>query len=544
MKKFLAILLTVALTATIAVGGTLAYLTGEDSDVNVMTFGNVKIEQHEYERAIGTDGNYETIYAEEREEEGYKLTDFTQAKPLYPATGAVTGWDKMGVCFEQLDGNKLGRMQVLEGLNNVQDKFVFVENTGKTDAYVRTLIAFEVGSMTNALTDDYICTSVHNYWTANDVGVVVVDGNSYYVVEFVYDGTDGANAKHPDGIVHPGDFTYNSLAQVYMANKATNEDVEAIDGNGNGAYDILVLSQAVQADGFDDAQTAFEEAFGNVAENAAEWFDGVANYQFVGAETAKYALEGEAAAEVLAALNNGEDLIVDPDMDIIAFDTNEVDAQGATVSLNGVGADAYGYLAFLPDAGENVTVSNLNVTGSGFVEVGHYGQGGGIYTLNDIKIIDLQSTLANGDKGNTLGCAFMGFGDTELNNCVIKGTTAQEGVMAVDLGCGQAWKGYTDDNDNKISTTVNGGEYGTIYCWSHSVVTINGAKVDTMYVAPVNGSVTIKEGSEIGTININYSSVSQATDARLAKIVIEEGATVDAIVFDGTTYTLAEWNAR
>ena len=66
------------------VGGTVAYLQDADSDVNVMTLGNVKIEQHEYERAVGADGKFETITIESGT--GYKLKPFTQGKPLYPTT--------------------------------------------------------------------------------------------------------------------------------------------------------------------------------------------------------------------------------------------------------------------------------------------------------------------------------------------------------------------------------------------------------------------------------------------------------------------------
>jgi len=56
----------------------------------------------------------------------------------------------------------------------------------------------------------------------------------------------------------------------------------AIDGNGNGTLDILVLSQAVQAAGFENANTALDTAFGKSSEKAAEWFGGVSipNYVF------------------------------------------------------------------------------------------------------------------------------------------------------------------------------------------------------------------------------------------------------------------------
>ena len=43
-KRILALLLVVALTMTIAVGGTLAYLTDRDSETNVFTVGNVSID--------------------------------------------------------------------------------------------------------------------------------------------------------------------------------------------------------------------------------------------------------------------------------------------------------------------------------------------------------------------------------------------------------------------------------------------------------------------------------------------------------------------
>lgn len=72
MKKFIALLLVVALTASVSIAGTTAYLQSEDADVNVMTLGNVKIEQIEQER-----------------DENGNLDNFTQAKPAYPAVGEI-----------------------------------------------------------------------------------------------------------------------------------------------------------------------------------------------------------------------------------------------------------------------------------------------------------------------------------------------------------------------------------------------------------------------------------------------------------------------
>ncbi|MBQ3510435.1 MAG: hypothetical protein IJA90_10525 [Peptococcaceae bacterium] len=53
MKKFATMAISILLIACMVAGGSLAYLTSDDSDVNVMTLGNVQIEQQEWQRAEG-----------------------------------------------------------------------------------------------------------------------------------------------------------------------------------------------------------------------------------------------------------------------------------------------------------------------------------------------------------------------------------------------------------------------------------------------------------------------------------------------------------
>jgi len=160
---------------------------------------------------------------------------------------------------------------------NAQDKFVTVENTGKSDAYVRTLIAFEIGKLTEKHFDEVIRTSsfmtTQGVWKVTDIGIVEIDGNNYYVSEYLYNGAKALGGVHENGVLPKGETTYPSLAQVYMTADATNEDCEDIDGNGNGMYDILVVSQAVQADGFADAKTALDAAFGVVSTTSHPWID-------------------------------------------------------------------------------------------------------------------------------------------------------------------------------------------------------------------------------------------------------------------------------
>ena len=276
LNRKLMLILAVVLSVAMAAGGTMAYLQDTDEDVNVMTLGKVEIRQHEYERVQNADGTYATIETESGI--GYKLKDFSQDKPLFPAVGDYTVMDDTLVYFDQLGENAGGEAGVAGQLENVQDKFVVVENTGKSNAYVRTLFAFEG---TDALTE-YLGLGITEDWAWNDPKLeIVVDGATYVVMEAVY---VGSADRHADGILPAGEWTPSSLSQVFLAPEATNEVVEGLDTNKNGKYDILVLSQAVQVQGFEglgadgksDAQNALDTAFGLVNEkNSTEWFNGV-----------------------------------------------------------------------------------------------------------------------------------------------------------------------------------------------------------------------------------------------------------------------------
>ena len=120
LRNVLVSILSLVLVAVIAVSGTVAYLQDDDSDVNVMTVGNVKIDQIEQER-----------------DENGQLVDFTQAKPALPAVGEQK-YNDVKLNINGYDCSMLG-----DYLNNVVDKIVSVKNTGKTEAYIRTIVAIE-----------------------------------------------------------------------------------------------------------------------------------------------------------------------------------------------------------------------------------------------------------------------------------------------------------------------------------------------------------------------------------------------------------------
>lgn len=491
MKKKFLVAVSYLLILALGVMGTVAYFTDREAEVNVFTVGDVEIELNE---------------------------NFRQGVELMP-------------------GKKI-------------EKEVTVANTGKNDAWVWVTIAIPSAldnedASQNAIHFNYTKDSVGDgkwtwmngtAWNVEKNADIEGDNNKYNIYTVMY-----------QTALKPGAMTESAMTQVYMDTRVdmtpegdlyiiNNGVPENLNWNVNadkqGAPKFYVAAYAIQKDTFDnvqDAWAAYKGQWGNA--NNADFVspilvntDGVDGKQIYGTD---------AANKILDNLTKGTDLVVEKDVDLLGFDTNEVDAQGATVTLAGQGAGAYGYLAFLPDAGEAVELSNLNVTGSGFVEVGHYGMGGGNYEVNNLVIKDLAATLANGDKGFVLGCGFAHYGNAVLNNCIMTGTTAvQDGVLPVDAGF-----------VNGTTTVVNGGEYGTVYCWSKAVVTLNGTEVDTLYVAPSNGTVAVKAGTHVEKLIVDYgTSTPNITKAKLAKLVIEAGATVDAIEYGGNTYTVVEWN--
>lgn len=254
-----------------------------------------------------------------------------------------------------------------------------------------------------------------------------------------------------------------------------------------------------------------------------------------------------ATAEALNAVTDGTNVFLATDVDIVNTDANNqmfiettgelnFNGIGNTISVSGSNPSEgnHNYVSFLPPEGTSATVENVTVTGEGFVEVGDYFQGGGTYTINNLTVKDLIATLAVGNKGFTLAAGFCHYGNAVLNDCVMTGTTNMvDGAMPVDAVF-----------VNSTTTTVNRGEYGVAYCYEHTNVTFDEAKIGTLYVSPIKGTVTIKAGTVIDKLVVDYgTSDGNVTKARLEKLVIEDGAVVDAIVFRGVTYSVAEWNA-
>jgi len=289
-KKTIILCVALILALTLGLGGTLAYLTDTDADKNVMTVGRVQVVQNEQQRVEDGNGIFTSI-----------LEQFEDDKMLLPVTSRDNTPDTVTV----------GEWEVTmdDDLNNYIDKIISATNTGNTDAWVRTLVAVPTGAATedpkeywndidsasdnwlhwNAMPDPVIDgESVEQWsWPAKELGFITVDDVVYAVFAFTH---------HEK--VAPGETTYPVVRGLYMDERVDMDVVKDEEGklvdqyymmvNGekqviydvpdkNGKVNMLVLTQAVQADGFATAEEAFDKAFAlgdNEAATLFNWFGG------------------------------------------------------------------------------------------------------------------------------------------------------------------------------------------------------------------------------------------------------------------------------
>jgi len=273
-KKILVVAMTLSMVAILALGATLAYFTDTDYDKNVMTLGGVEIEQIEQQR-----------------DENGELKPFEDNKPLMPAVYPDT------ITEDNIVGDD-GFFH--KDVQNDVDKLISVKNTAdekslNKDAYVRTLIAFEgrsdvqgvyIGKLWNKGMwdrnwvakknvdgsdfngdDGFQSTDANGLVNAREV---VIDGVVHTVIECIYVGTEFSEEP---GVLPAGKETPASLKQIFMAPTANNE----ISGWFGSDYTNYAISQAVQTEGFTDAETALDTVFGDPAEVSDEviygWFN-------------------------------------------------------------------------------------------------------------------------------------------------------------------------------------------------------------------------------------------------------------------------------
>lgn len=237
-KKIFAMSLIAVLAAVAVIGTTLAYFTDTDAKSNVFVSGNVEIELIE----------------------NFGDNDADTPEKLLPSTGSA----------------QAGTLQ------NGIVKEVSVKNTGSEVAYVRVHIAipsildngnpeFDAGK--NVLhfnfsgesvgegkwdwskTTGAVYTGDWNYYTTT------VDGISYNVYVVTYGTALVSGQETPE----------KAMTQVYLDSKTSNEAVASYNEELGSNWQIKVLSEGVQAEGFVDAYEALNAAFGVPGAYNVDW---------------------------------------------------------------------------------------------------------------------------------------------------------------------------------------------------------------------------------------------------------------------------------
>ena len=378
-KSTLLMMLSLVLAVAMGIGGTLAYLTDTDGQVNVMTVGNVQIKQNEQDRTGA---------------------QFQQGQQMLPIVTPAN------IKSEEYPG--------YPACPNYMDKIVTVTNTGASDAYVRTIIAvpeftYEGKETNNASTnllhwngygEGHVAakypaseripgteTNVLNHWFWGKEGTTSWPGNTadWYSFEGINLGDETNPAYYTvyvvthTTVVKPGETTAPNMIGMYLDSRVDYDNDNGwytFDGNkveGMGEIiEVPVLSQAVQAGGFDNAWDAFDAAFPVTNENLKKWIAAVDS------NTTIVDLPAEATDEDFkaAAQTDDETVIInlngDVTYDVAAWANNGLGgASTQNIVINGNGHTINFYQTnsdwnnIVTNNGAKLTIKNANVTNSG-----------------------------------------------------------------------------------------------------------------------------------------------------------------------------------
>jgi len=222
-KKVFTLMLVIMLLSIAIVGGSLAWFTAEDETTNTFTVGSIKIEQAE------------------KDQNG---DPFQQGQILMP----VVNKDNPSA-----DPNYI-------------HKVVTVTNTGHNPAYIRTFIAVD------SRIADYIYLVLNqgtaSGWVRGENYTTTINEATYKVLSFTYTEKLAKGATTPELLkgVYLGaqvDVQENADGVLVFCHKKADGTFAYSDYDVSNPVQVLVATQAVQAEGFSDAATALEQAFGN-----------------------------------------------------------------------------------------------------------------------------------------------------------------------------------------------------------------------------------------------------------------------------------------
>lgn len=230
-------------------------------------------------------------------------------------------------------------------------------------------------------------------------------------------------------------------------------------------------------------------------------------------------------------------------------------------------------LQFASVDGQTITYDNLLFTGDIWtIELGEYRGANYVNYTNVLNNVELRNLSVS----SLICChewyfspATIAYGNTIFNNCTMKGATSIH-KTATDEKTGEVYEVIPVDVGvrNESDAVFNGGEYGTMFAWTHSVVEVYDADIDTLYCGTCDSTdhswMTIGKGTTIDRViccepRCPYGATEYSTTMTIkmgAKVgslqlvstdveflIIEDGADVGTITCEGITYTYEELRA-
>ena len=514
-KSTLIMILCLVLAVAIGVGSTLAYLTDTDADKNVMTVGRVSVVQNEQQRV------------EENGEFTDELEPFVNDKMLLPVT------DRNGTADNVTIGDH--ELELKDKYNNYIDKIVTATNTSNVDVYLRTFVALPTGIYEgsehwheyDAAADVWLhwnlVDDVYTHYDLVEVTggdfYITVDGVEYEVWQFTH--------KAP---VAPEETTYPVIRGLFM-DKRVDMDEEGYyitldDGTvhriGNfldedGKMNVLVLTQAVQADGFDSADSALTQAFpyGEDNANVEKWFtdwteDDIGSpgdKNDTNNPPAQFTGDPQELATLLSEATDAQS------GDVTIELTDNYDMSG--YDWTPISVDGYHGAGIVTVKGNGHTIKNLNAP----LFAGGFAGKSGI-VIEDLTIADSTMTAPTDQGSGAFICCADSMTTITLDNCHAKNVTLNGASRTGGL---VGWtSGYSRQDDGPVKSyvtlkdctvegcTINaetesaGGLIGHSGAsdWTFTTVT-NCSVIDT----EINGG-NGKTGVYVGTANVGETTLT------------------------------------
>ena len=304
-KKIVALLLVVAMTASIAVAGTLAYLTDRDSKTNVFTVGNVSVE------------------LEEEFEQGSELVPGVDVKKEAKITNTGANdayvWMTLAVPAALDNIGNGGASGSNENVLHWNVPGAFWEGYNDKQQYIDSAIA--AGYLPAGSTG----VAADKTWNVNDkVAVqqnVVIDGVEYNVYTLLY-----------NSALKPGETTSMGLCKVFLDGKVdidTNGDLYVIENgvatkvewnvNTSGNPMVYVSAYGIQTDNLTDVKAAYDAYYGQWGTTNGTEYGVVKTVDVTGTTTEEVNQNLETALKDTAAGTIVVNLTADATYDVAAW---------------------------------------------------------------------------------------------------------------------------------------------------------------------------------------------------------------------------------